>query len=154
MNDKTDGLTRQQLALLQAEPHITIQTDFSLWNFLFQGYANQGPHRFTKAEAYFDLLNRERLAALTKDDEFLNSSIQTLSNVWSWERASVKKFIGTLCSIGAASVKSDGYKYTVRLTNIYGLSPQVCEDHKNSPADSMPLTVSHLIGELSEDKGP
>lgn len=90
---------------------------------------------------------------LTKENDFLNSSNLTLSKVWSWERASVKKFIGTLCSIGAASVKSDGYKYTVRLTNIYGLSTQGSEDHKNSPADSMPLTVSHLKVNSQKTKG-
>lgn len=152
--EKTDNTTRQQLTPLQAEPQIRILTDFSLWNFLFQGYANQGPHRYTKAEAYFDLLNRERLAVLTKDNDYLNGSIQTLANVWSWDRSSVKKFIDTLCTIGAASVMTDGYKNTVRLTNISGLTPQAGDDHKNSPTDGVSLTLSHLTGGQSENQGP
>jgi hypothetical protein len=80
---------------------------------------------------------------LTKENDFLNSSNLTLSKVWSWNLSSVKRFIDTLCSIGGAFITTEGYKNTVRMANIYGLSLQDSEDHKNSPADGMPLTVSH-----------
>lgn len=150
MTDKPRNFSRQQPIKSPAEPRITVCTDFELWNFLFQGYANQGPHRYTKAEAFFDLVNRERLAVLTKDSEFLNSSIQTLANVWSWDRSSVRKFIDTLCAIGAASVTTDGYKNTVRLTNVSGLTPQKGADPKQSHPENAPLDESHLQGDLSE----
>lgn len=154
MTDKSSFQSRQQPTKNPAEPRITVCTNFELWNFLFQGYVNQGPHRYTKAEAYFDLLNRERLAVLTKDDEFLNSSIQTLANVWSWDRSSVRKFIDSLSAIGAASVRTDGYKNTVRLKNVSGLTPQEGATQKQTHRENATHNDSHLQGDLPEGLRP
>ena len=152
--DKQKDISRLMPTASTADQQVWISTDFALWNFLFQGYANQGPHRYTKAEAFFDLINRERLAALTKDDEFLNSSIQTLAKVWSWDRSSVRKFLDTLCTIGAASIKTDGYKNTVRLNNISGLTPQEGGDQQHGHPEKSPLNESHLQGDVSVGHRP
>ena len=99
---------------------MVIVTDFALWNYLFQGYVNQGAHRYSRAEAFFDLVNRQRLAYLTGDGEFLEAGIQQLANVWSWDRTSVRKFIGSLCELGAASIETKANRTCIRLTNIEG----------------------------------
>ncbi len=107
------------------EPHMTVLTDFALWNLLFQGHTKKKPHRYSKAEAFFDLMKREQLMALTGGGTaYTSNNFQSLANAWSWNRMTVKKFVDALCSIGAASVTTDEYEYTVRLKNICGLPTQ------------------------------
>lgn len=60
---------------------------------------------------------------LTGDGEFLETGIQQLAMVWSWGRTSVRKFIGSLCELGAASIETKANRTCIRLTNIEGSDP-------------------------------
>lgn len=64
-----------------------------------------------------------RLVCVTGDGEFLEAGIQQLANVWSWDRTSVRKFVGSLCELGAASIETKANRTCIRLTNIEGSDP-------------------------------
>lgn len=60
---------------------------------------------------------------LTGDSKFLEAGIQQLANIWSWDRTSARKFIGSLCDLGAASIETKANRTCIRLTNIEGSDP-------------------------------
>ncbi len=132
---------------------MVIVTDFALWNYLFQGYVNQGAHRYSRAEAFFDLVNRQRLAYLTGDGEFLEAGIQQLANIWSWDRTSVRKFIGSLCEMGAASIETKANRTCIRLTNIASSDPLGHLTRLSSHPQESPLIESNLRGGLRQHPG-
>ena len=102
----------------QQPPKMTVSTDYDLWSMLFTDSSSQGSHKLSKAEAYFDLVRRHRLATLTKNDSYLDGGILALAKAWLWDRNTVKKFIDSLCSIGAATIKKVGNKTAIFITNV------------------------------------
>ena len=102
----------------QQPPKMTVSTDYDLWSMLFKDSSSQGSHKLSKAEAYFDLIRRHRLATLTKNDSYLDGGILALAKAWLWDRNTVKKFIDSLCSIGAATIKKVGNKTAIFITNV------------------------------------
>lgn len=102
----------------QQPPKMTVSTDYDLWSMLFKDSSSQGTHKLSKAEAYFDLVRRHRLATLTKNDSYLDGGILALAKAWLWDRNTVKKFIDSLCSIGAATIKKVGNKTAIFITNV------------------------------------
>ena len=102
----------------QQPPKMTVSTDYDLWSMLFKDSSSQGPHKLSKAEAYFDLVRRHRLATLTKNDSYLDGGILALAKAWRWDRNTVKKFIDSLFSIGVATIKKVGNKTAIFITNV------------------------------------
>ncbi len=102
----------------QQPPKMTVSTDYDLWSMLFKDSSSQGSHKLSKAEAYFDLVRRHRLATLTKNDSYLDGGILALAKAWLWDRNTVKKFIDSLCAIGAATIKKVGNKTAIFITNV------------------------------------
>ena len=102
----------------QQPPKMTVSTDYDLWSMLFKDSSSQRSHKLSKAEAYFDLIRRHRLATLTKNDSYLDGGILALAKAWLWDRNTVKKFIDSLCSIGAATIKKVGNKTAIFITNV------------------------------------
>lgn len=102
----------------QQPPKMTVSTDYDLWSMLFKDSSSQGSHKLSKAEAYFDLVRRHRLATLTKNGSYLDGGILALAKAWLWDRNTVKKFIDSLCSIGAATIKKVGNKTAIFITNV------------------------------------
>ena len=138
----------QQENTVRTTPMV-VETDFTLWNYLFQGYTKQPRHRYTRAEAYFDIINRQRLTTLTGDDEFIDASLQDLANAWSWDRGSVRKFIEALSEIGAVTFKKDhrqNNKTVIRLNNVSGLSSIKVAHPSSKTYDSASPSDSNIIG--------
>ena len=135
---------------------MVIRTDFNLWNLLFQGYTKQPRHRYTKAEAYFDIINRQRLTTLTGDEEFIDATLQDLANAWSWDRGSVRKFIEALSEIGAVTFKKDdrqNNKTVIRVNNVSGLTP-IREVHPTGKTyDSESSNDSNISGRTPTPQG-
>lgn len=102
----------------QQPPKMTVSTDYDLWSMLFKDSSSLGSHKLSKAEAYFDLVRRHRLATLTKNYSYLDGGILALAKAWLWDRNTVKKFIDSLCSIGAATIKKVGNKTAIFITNV------------------------------------
>ena len=102
----------------QQPPKMTVSTDYDLWSMLFKDSSSLGSHKLSKAEAYFDLVRRHRLATLTKNESYLDGGILALAKAWLWDRNTVKKFIDSLCAIGAATIKKVGNKTAIFITNV------------------------------------
>lgn len=100
-----------------------VTTGYDLWSLLLQGNNSEGSKKLSKAEAYFDLMKRQRLTMLTKDDSYLGGGILALAKDWRWDRTTVKKFIDALCSIEAATFKKVGNRAVIKLTNVTLLHP-------------------------------
>lgn len=113
--------------------------DYSLIDYLVDGQTimagKRRRTRLTKAEAFFDLLNRQRLAISTKDDRYINDSIQQLATAWGWQRPTASKFINNLVSLGAIRLAPHANKSVVRID--YFLSDKTsagsAEDAINDP---------------------
>jgi hypothetical protein len=99
-------------------PKMTVTTDYELWSLLFKDSSPQRSRKLSKAEAYFDLVKRHRLATLTKNNNYLDGGILALAKAWRWDRNTVKKYIDSLCSIGAATIKKVGNKIVISITNV------------------------------------
>ena len=123
LNQTEDSFSRSSLQ----PPKMTIMTDYDLLNLLFKDSSPQGSHKLSKAEAYFDLVERHCLATLTKNNNYLDGGILALAKAWRWDRNTVKKFIDSLCSIGAATIKKVGNKIVISITNVTYL-PQYGSD--------------------------
>ena len=104
-----------------------VTTDYDLWSLLLQGSNSEGSKKLSKAEAYFDLMKRQRLTMLTKDDNYLGGGILALAKDWRWDRTTVKKFIDALCSIEAATFEKVGNRAVIKLTNVTLLHPDGSE---------------------------
>lgn len=63
----------------QQPPKMTVKTDYELWSLLFKDSSPQRSRKLSKAEAYFDLVKRHRLATLTKNDSYLDGGILALA---------------------------------------------------------------------------
>lgn len=118
--NKTDAAGSQSQTADTAQK-MTVTTGYDLWSLLFQGNDSEGSHKLTKAEAYFDLIKRQRLSMLTKDESYLGGGILALAKAWRWDRTTVKKFIDALCSIEAATFKKVGNRAVIKLTNVTSL---------------------------------
>ena len=77
-------------------------------------------HRYSKAEAFFDLLDRQRISNSTGDNDYMSNSVQLLANTWGWMRPTAKKFLDKLQEIGAITLTSSGNRIVVSLNNIIG----------------------------------
>lgn len=127
---KTQFLNRIEDSFSQSSqqpPKMTVTTDYELWSLLFQNSNSRGSLKLSKAEAYFDLVKRHRLATLTKNDSYLDGGILALAKAWRWDRNTVKKFIDSLCAIGAATMEKVGNKTVILITNVSYL-PQYGSD--------------------------
>ena len=101
---QNNSLSNKPSSHTDRKASLQIATSFELWDFLLDGHAiaNQSKrtkHRYTKAEAFFDLLNRQRISQSTFDDGYMNSSVLLLANSWGWMRPTAKKFLDTLADM-------------------------------------------------------
>ena len=100
-------------------PVLKITTTYDLWAYLFQGYAKKStPHKFSKPEAFFDLIKRQRLASATKDNDFLDGSILSISQAWGWDRNAVKNFMQYLADENIISIEKKSRRTLFRLNEI------------------------------------
>lgn len=139
---------------------LEVVTSFELWDYLLDGrtVANQakgGKHRFSKAEAFFDLLDRQRISNSTFDDGYMNSSVLLLANAWGWMRPTARKFLDRLSDMGVVTLTHRGNCTVVRINNIVGEDFTMAPSHERLgnkiPAETpepVPGTVARpLAGE-------
>lgn len=85
-------------------PEMAISTDYRLWSLLFQDTAKKRPRRLTRAEAFFDLIQRQRMSMQVADLDIANGGFQELAQKWGWDRATVRRFLQSLSDIGVVSM--------------------------------------------------
>ena len=100
-------------------PVLKITTHFDLWEFLFQsGPQKKSFNKYTKPEAFFDLMKRQRWAILTQDNDFLEGSVLSLSKAWGWDRTTVMNFIKKLSDLQVITTSKANGKHIFRLNHI------------------------------------
>lgn len=110
---------------------LVFNMSIDLWNFLFPDAIQnvvaapkkRTNHKLTKDEAFFDLMNRERLHQCSGDESFSKMSINALAHAWGWQRPTVKNFLENLRSLGVLSFYAENVSILVKLHNIVGLQP-------------------------------
>ena len=141
---------------------LEVVTSFELWDYLLDGrtVANQakgGKHRFSKAEAFFDLLDRQRISNSTFDDGYMNSSVLLLANAWGWMRPTAKKFLDRLEEMGAITLTPMGNRIVVRLNNIVGEGTQMFlngECHATVTSDLSSVITGGVAVSQESDEEP
>ena len=92
-----------------------------LYHFLVSSPPTSKNHKLTKAEAFADLVSRQRMTAVSGDIRFMTGGIQELSLSWHWSRSTVSKFIASLIGFRVAYTITFSTSVVVILTNLRGL---------------------------------
>lgn len=110
MSEKVTNSNNAQLTLV-------IPFSMELWHFLVGGQKNfqKKDGRFTRAEAFDDLLERQHAAAMRDDDEPIKADITVLSRAWQWQRTTTATFLDTLEGLGVLISKKSGNSRIFRL---------------------------------------
>ena len=115
--EKTSGMHPEFLDKTSAK----ICVSPSFLHFLSTHPTMRRKHKYTKAEAYYDLCYRQYMTAVTGEPQFMTGGIQELANSWSWARDSVSRFITHLVKSQVAITLNISTSVVVILTNIEGL---------------------------------
>lgn len=89
---------------IKKKVNLIIETDYQLWEFLFRDQS-KNKKRHTKAEAFYDLIRRQREALLIQDETYLTSTVSDLMDQWTWSRQNVNIFLEELEKIGAITIE-------------------------------------------------
>ena len=90
-----------------------------LWHFLVGGQKNfqKKDGRFTRAEAFDDLLERQHAACMRNIDDPIKADITILSRAWQWQRTTTANFLDTLVEFGALTSSTSGNSRIFRLNH-------------------------------------
>lgn len=110
MSEKTTSANNAQLTLV-------IPFSMELWHFLVGGQKNfqKKDGRFTRAEAFDDLLERQHAAAMRDVDEPIKADITDLTRAWQWQRTTTANFLDTLEEFGVLTSQKSGNSRIFRL---------------------------------------
>lgn len=95
---------------------LKIVTDTRLWNLLLQGMKKS--EKLTKVEAFNDLIERQRIALLTSDDEYMKGNVLEFSKAWGWDRETVNRFLEHLQELNIVTISMAGNRKAIKLNYI------------------------------------
>lgn len=148
---------------------VKISVSLSVLHFLSTHPTMRRKHKYSRAEAYYDLCYRQYMTAVTGDTRFMSGGIQELANSWSWARDSVSRFIAHLVQSQVAMTLNISTSVVVILTNIEGLPdlPQILTLKNNketsdrlflddsgrtdAPNPSLPASYTSEVPKVSHD---
>lgn len=125
---------------------VKICVSLSVLHFLSTHPTMRRKHKFSKAEAYYDLCYRQYMTAVTGDPQFMTGGIQELANSWTWARDSVSRFITHLVKSQVAITINISTSVVVILTNIEGL-PELPEIFRQQNINQ---SSNHIFHDNSE----
>ncbi|MES5169394.1 hypothetical protein ABVC73_13690 [Prevotella melaninogenica] len=97
--------------------NLIIETDYQLWEFLFRDQPKKRK-RHTKAEAFYDLIKRQREALLIQDETYLTSTVSDFMEQWTWSRQNVNIFLEELEKIRAITLERGNKTIKFQITNV------------------------------------
>lgn len=98
--------------------NIRIVTDYALWCCLFRIPSPKGARKLSKAEAFYDLITKQRQAILLYEQEYISAGFQTLADDWRWNRQTVKRFLKELQNIGSVIIDPSYNHTAIRVANV------------------------------------
>lgn len=96
--------------------NLIIETDYQLWEYLFRDQPKKRK-RHTKAEAFYDLIKRQREALMIEDEKYLTSTVSDLMDQWTWSRQNVNIFLEELEKIGAITIERGNRTIKFQISN-------------------------------------
>ena len=110
MSEKVTNSNNAQFTLV-------IPFSMELWHFLVGGQKNfqKKDGRFTRAEAFDDLLERQHAAAMRDVNEPIKADITVLSRTWQWQRTTTATFLDNLEGFGVLTSQKSGNSRIFRL---------------------------------------
>ena len=96
--------------------NLIIETDYQLWEYLFRDQPKKRK-RHTKAEAFYDLIKRQREALLIQDETYLTSTVSDFMEEWTWSRQNVNFFLEELEKIGAIAIERGNKTIKFQISN-------------------------------------
>lgn len=96
--------------------NLIIETDYQLWEYLFRDQPKKRK-RHTKAEAFYDLIKRQREALLIQDETYLTSTVSDFMEQWTWSRQNVNFFLDELEKIGAITLERGNKTIKFQISN-------------------------------------
>lgn len=73
--------------------------------------------KFSKMEALYDLLDRQRLTVVS-GEEWFDCSTLRLAREWKWQRPTVKKFLAKLVNLGVLNLQPSGSRTLGQIQNM------------------------------------
>lgn len=96
--------------------NLIIKTDYQLWEYLFRDQPKKRK-RHTKAEAFYDLIKKQREALLIQDETYLTSTVSDFMEQWTWSRQNVNIFLDELEKIGAITLERGNKTIKFQISN-------------------------------------
>lgn len=93
---------------------LTVQTDIALWRLLLHG--SRRSHKFTRVEAFYDLIERHCIALLKGESDYIGGTIHNMAETWGWNRETVARFLDNLQQLGMVSVDTEGHRKMIKIT--------------------------------------
>jgi hypothetical protein len=105
------------------EKMMVIPINFLLWDYLLKG--KKQPSKFTRCEAFFDLIKRQSAVMDQIGEIYINGSLRELALAWHWDRETVSRFLSQLAMLGILLVHNDEHRtsYSLRCS-LETLEPQ------------------------------
>ncbi|MBQ9362411.1 MAG: hypothetical protein IJT97_03210 [Bacteroidaceae bacterium] len=109
-----------------AKAQLLIQTRIPFWNLLVQGIKKS--NKLSRTEAFFDLIDRQRVTLLKNEGEYLKGSILEFAKAWGWDRDTVARFLDNLEQLGMLTIDMVGNRkffklnYAIEKENAPGIS--------------------------------
>lgn len=100
-----------------ARIQMKILTDISLWKYLIGGQ-KKSPLRVSRVEAFYDLIDRQRVALLKGEGDYLKGSILEFAKAWGWDRETVTRFLDNLKQLRVLTIDMVGNRKSVRLNYV------------------------------------
>ena len=119
-------MTAQNEHQNDAKAQLLIQTKIPFWNLLVQGIKKS--NKLSRTEAFFDLIDRQRVTLLKNEGEYLKGSILEFAKAWGWDRDTVARFLDNLEQLGMLTIDMLGNRkffklnYVIEEENAPGIS--------------------------------
>ena len=100
--------------ILTPKKMMVVPTNILLWDYLLKG--NKLAPKFTRCEAFYDLIKRQTTIMNQTDELYINGSIRELAMAWRWDRETVSRFLSQLTDFGVLMVsqKEPRVSYTLK----------------------------------------
>ena len=94
-----------------------ILTQLNLWDYLFQEESATVEKKFSKPQAFYDLLQRQKKSIDEFENDVVLGNFQTFAKTWGWHRQTVKNFLYELASLGALTIDATTNRTVIKISN-------------------------------------
>lgn len=107
-------MSKTKNEILTPQKMMVVPTNILLWDYLMK--RNKQPPKFTRCEAFYDLIKRQSTIMNQTGDLCFRGSARELALAWRWDRETVSRFLSQLTDFGVLMVsqKEPRVSYTLK----------------------------------------